>query len=116
MKHDLGMKFSKIKTLSLHSNSTINLVLRQQFAIHLIAAMSASRRIINIDETWLGMEDFRRMKWHQPGETNSVPRKLWSPRVSLILAFDSNGEHSLALSQSNTNSIVITLFIRGIVK
>ena len=56
------------------------------------------------------------MKWQLPGETNSFPKKTIAPRVSLLLAFDSNGESYLALSQSNTNSVVITLFIRGLVK
>jgi len=55
-------------------------------------------RIINIDETWLGMEDFRRMKWQLPGTTNSVPMKDWSPRISMILAFDSYGESYVALT------------------
>ena len=92
------MKFSKVKNISLHSNSTINLVLRQRFAIHLIHLMDAKKRIINVDETWLGMEDFRRMKWQLPGETNSLAKKLWTPRISLILAFDNNGESYLSLS------------------
>ena len=55
-------------------------------------------RIINIDQTWLGMEDFRRMKWQLPGITNSVPMKDWSPRISMILAFDNYGESYVALT------------------
>lgn len=62
------------------------------------------------------MDDFRRMKWMQPGSTNSVPKALWSSRVSMILAFDNFGESYVALSQSNTNSRVILLFIRDLVR
>ena len=76
----------------------------------------AKARIINIDESWLGMEDFRRMKWQVPGLTNSVPKKLWSPRISLLLALDNFGESYVALSQTNTNGPVFQLFIRGLVK
>jgi len=74
------------------------------------------KRIINIDETWLGMEDFRRMKWQAPDSTNSVPKKLWHPRISLILALDNRGESYIALSQSNTNQNVIMLFLRDLVR
>ena len=45
-----------------------------------------------------------------------MAKKAWAPRISIILAFDNHGESHLALSQSNTNSVVITLFIRGLVK
>ena len=29
--------------------------------------------ILNVDETWLGMSDFRKMKWFDKKETNSHP-------------------------------------------
>ena len=35
----------------------------------------AKKTIINVDETWLGMSDFRRMKWTLPGKQTSVPAK-----------------------------------------
>ena len=72
----------------------------------------AKTRVINIDETWLGMEDFRHMKWQLPKSKNSYVKKLWSPRISMLLAFDNFGESYVALSQSNTNSNVSLLFLR----
>ena len=79
-------------------------------------ALKTKTRIINIDESWLGMEDFRRMKWRVPGTRNSVSKKLWAPRISLILAMDNFGESYITVSQSNTNSGTILLFIRDLVR
>jgi hypothetical protein len=109
MKQDLGMKYAKIKTVSLHSNSVINLVLRQRFAIHLIQAMALTRRVINIDETWLGMGDFRRMKWQAPGTNNSVPAYQMAPRVSMFTALDTLGNVYVSLAQSNSNESMMSL-------
>ena len=63
MREELGMRFRKIKTVSLHSNSEKNLVLRQRWALEFLTQARKKRVFLNIDETWLGMSDFRRMKW-----------------------------------------------------
>jgi hypothetical protein len=63
MRDDLGMRFRKIKTVSLHSNSEKNLVLRQRWSLEFLAQTRKKKVFINVDETWLGMSDFRRMKW-----------------------------------------------------
>ena len=63
MKQDLGLKFKKVKNIPQHANSTTNLVLRQQWALLYLDLLPKKKRIISIDETWLGMEDFRRTKW-----------------------------------------------------
>ena len=63
MKKNLGLSYKKIKEIGVHTNSIKNLVLRQRFAIELVTLMNKGKRIINIDETWLGMSDFRHMKW-----------------------------------------------------
>ena len=87
-----------MKPISIHQNSIQNLVIRQQAALVYLRQYQKCRRIINIDETWLGMEDFRKMKWQASGTTNSVAKRLWQPRVSMILAFDNHGASYVALS------------------
>ena len=72
MREDLKMRYRKVVPVSVHGNSEKNLVLRQQFALKLIELLHQGKRLLNIDETWLGMTDFRRMKWMAPGTTNSV--------------------------------------------
>ena len=39
-----------------------------------------------------------------------------APRVSMILAIDNNGEAYVSLSQSNSNSSMMALFIKDLVR
>ena len=59
MKKDLNMSFRKIQAVSVRTNSEKNLVLRQQFAVNLIQVLKSGKRVLNVDQTWLGMSDFR---------------------------------------------------------
>ena len=72
MRKELGMKFKKVKAISLTANSERNLILRQQFALAFLRLNLREKVIINIDETWIGMSDFRRRKWCPAGSNNSV--------------------------------------------
>ena len=60
MRKDLGMRYKKVKAISVHTNSPKNLVCRQQFALKFLELLMGNKVIINVDETWLGMSDFRR--------------------------------------------------------
>ena len=74
MRHGLKMRFKKVVSISVAANSVRNLILRQQFAKVFLDLDFNKKTIINVDETWLGMSDFRRRKWRFPGTTNSVPK------------------------------------------
>lgn len=91
MKNDLNMRFKKILPISVNANSPKNLVLRQQFAIRFIEQLKFGMRIINIDETWLGMTDFRRRKWQYKDHSNSHPILQMQPRITLIAGVDTEG-------------------------
>ena len=56
------------------------------------------KTIINIDESWIGTNDFRRMNWAYRGKTNNLAAKNLSPRISMIVALDTRGEIFLSLS------------------
>ena len=114
MKQELGMSYRKITTVSLHSNSEKNLVLRQRWSLEFLAQARKKKTFINIDETWLGMSDFRRMKWQVPGTTNSVAKLEIAPRITMILALDTKGNVYLALAQANSNSDMMELFFRSL--
>lgn len=116
LRNELHMRFKKVKPVSVHANSKKNLVLRQQFALELIKQLHAGKTILNVDETWLGMSDFRRMKWCPYKDTNSVPVVQLQPRVSMIVALDTNGRVYLSLLQSNNNASTMDLFLRALVK
>ena len=114
MKQELGMRYRKIHTVSLHSNSEKNLVLRQRWALEFLALARKKKVFLNIDETWLGMSDFRRMKWQVPDTTNSVAKLDIAPRITMILGLDTRGNVFLALAQANSNSDMMELYFRGL--
>ena len=109
------MRFKKLVPISIHGNSAKNLVLRQQFAIHMIRLLQEGKRVLNLDESWIGMGDFRRRKWRAPGTTNSVAQLPIVPRISMIMALDSHGEVYLSLLQANSNGSVMDIFFRQLV-
>ncbi len=61
------------------------------------------------------MSDFRRMKWRARGSTNSVAMKQVAPRVSMIVALDSQGSVFLTLVQSNSNSKIMEIYLHELV-
>ena len=73
MVEEMGMSYRKIKPISVNENKDRNIILRQQWALRFLQQKKAVKYFLNIDETWLGMQDFRRMKWRVKGSTNSVP-------------------------------------------
>ena len=98
MKKDLGMKYRKIKPVSFHANSPQNIILRQQWTIEFLRLWASGKIFLNIDETWLGMSDFRRMKWQQYGTTNSLSTLVMSPRISMIAGIDTLGNTYVSLT------------------
>ena len=97
MKKDLGMRFKKIQSVSVRTNSEKNLVLRQQFAVNLIQVLNSGKRVLNVDQTWLGMSDFRKMKWRPKDSTNSIPKLSMLPRITMFVGLDTDGEVYLSL-------------------
>ena len=111
----MGLKWKRTKWISYNANSEKNLVLRQQFDLRMIDLLHQGFRILNIDETWLSDTMFIRRKWREHGSTNSVVGNSVSPRLSLILCFDSHGEVYLSMTQVNTNENVMCLFLSHLV-
>ena len=67
------------------------MIKRQSSAKILLNELRKGRRIINIDETWIGEMDYRRQKWRFRGQANTVSAKDVTPRLSLITAIDNFG-------------------------
>ena len=110
-RQEMGLKYKMIKNIAWQGNSERNMVLRQQFAIRMLALLQQGKRIINVDESWLSHTDFRRRKWKAHGMTNSVPRRNVNPRISCIGAVDTEGDVYLSLTQKNTDNMVMKLFL-----
>ena len=63
LRHDLGLRFRKVKTIPYQGNMQRCLVLRQKYALTMIEILLSGKRVLNIDETFLISTDFRRCKW-----------------------------------------------------
>ena len=74
-----------------------------------------TRVFLNIDETWLGICDFRRRKWRAQGTTNSVAALSLAPRVTMLTAVDTLGNVYFSLSQSNSNHGLFGIFMQQLV-
>ena len=92
------------------------MILRQHFGMAFLKIDLNKKTIINIDETWIGMSDFRRWKWTYPGRPNSVPKKNVLPRISMVVGIDTGGSVILSLYQVNSNSQVMELFFGSFIK
>jgi hypothetical protein len=113
---DLNLRYKRINSISWQGNSAKNKILRQQFAMTFLKLDLREKLVINVDETWLGMSDFRRMKWCSTGRSNSVPKKNLQPRISMITSLDTTGSVMLSLLQANSNSSVMELFFTNLMK
>ena len=116
MKKELGMSYTKITKVAIHANSVKNLFLRQRWAVKFLALTQKKTVFLNIDETWIDMSDFRRMKWKPKNSTNSNPIFMVWPRISMILGMDTLGNVYVTLTQSNSNQQVMELFFKDLVQ
>ena len=80
-----------------------------------MAEMQKGKRIINVDETWIGEMDFRRLKWRRPGDSNSVSGKDVTPRLSVIAAVDNYGGFYWTVLQAYVDREVFLVFISHLV-
>ena len=69
-------------------------------------------RVINVDESWLNGTRFLRRVWAPAGAPATITDKQVAPRISLIVALDTEGKIWFALTQANTDSDVMTTFLR----
>ena len=115
MRKDLRMRYKIVKPLSWMANSQKNLILRQRFALAFFEIDLQKKTVLNIDETWLGMSDFRRRKWRPHRHTNSVAKLTIAPRISMVAGIDSNGEVFFSLLQANSNSEVMLLVFQNLI-
>ena len=72
-------------------NSVRNVLLRQAWARRFLQPDLNNKIFLNIDESWIGQTDFRRMMWHEKGKSCSLPKKALNPRISLTVAIDTEG-------------------------
>ena len=67
----LGLRYKRVKRIAFKGNTDKNLYLRQRFGMRLIELLQAGKRVLGVDETWLGDTQFVRRKWAMKGSTFS---------------------------------------------
>ena len=78
--------------------------------------LDTDQRIINIDESWLNETNYTRMMWCPPSSPATMTSKSVAPRIALIAALDNNGKVYFSLTQTNTDSDVMMLFMQYLIK
>ena len=78
--------------------------------------MKKDKIIINIDESWLPQTFFKYHRWTKKAERSSIPCKEISPRISLIMALSSDGDIYSSITQVNTDSKIMSLYIKELCK
>lgn len=68
-----------------------------------------------MDETWLGMADFRRIKWQPKSMVNSLSFPTILPMISMIVGLDTEGLVYFSLTQANFNALIVEIFFRQLV-
>ena len=92
LKNRLGLTYGKLKRIESNANILKCLILRQQSGQKIIELLKQGIRFINIDETWINQKDFRRKSWRKYNKSNSIGVKAVSPRISFMVAFDTEGD------------------------
>ena len=78
--------------------------------------VKTKRRIINVDESALTFMDYRRKVWAPKDSSHGIRVRSVSPRISLIMAIDNQGTIYASLTTVNTDSTIMGLYIRELVK
>ena len=108
---EMRISYKKVKQVSMQTNSDKSLVLRQRWAMSILELPWRHTNLIGIDETWLGMSEFRRMHWRPMDRNWSVKAKAIQPRISMITAVDRLGQIWISLTMSNSNESMMGLFM-----
>jgi len=78
----------------------------------MLPMLEGKKRIINVDESWLNSTRFLRRLWAPANSATTFSDKQVAPRISLILAMDTEGRMWFALTHANTDSDIMTTFLR----
>ena len=85
------MGYRKAKIVTIQGNSERCLVQRQQFALRLLPLIESGKRVINVDESWLNQSKFVRRLWVPSDAAATYTDKQVAPRISLLMALDTDG-------------------------
>ena len=116
LKQDCNLRFGKVKKIANQANSLRNLYLRQQFGKKVLDLLGDDKRILNVDETWIGQTNFARAEWKD--RTMATSRRLnpVMPRITMIAALDNMGDLYISLLQQNSNQYSFCEYMKQLVQ
>jgi len=89
MKEKLKLSFRRIKRVAHAGNSERCKVLRHLYARKMFQLYSNQSHVVNIDESWIPVSDFRRRCWNIADDNNSMSDRPLGHRVNVIAAISS---------------------------
>lgn len=63
LKQDLHLRYKPLKRIAFKANSAQCLILRKLYAEKMIGLLEKGKRILNVDETWINLKNYRRRRW-----------------------------------------------------
>ena len=115
MHDELGLGYRLAKKVPVQANEPRCLILRQQYAMTMLDLLRNRKRILNIDETWINDTNYTRMMWCPPQTPATMTTRPISYRISMIAALDTEGCIYYSLTQANTDSDVMMIFLQYLV-
>ena len=115
LKQDCNLRFGKVKKISNQANSLRNLYMRQQFGKKMLDLLGDGKRILNIDETWIGQTNFARAAWRDRRGSSSRSLNPVQPRVTMIAALDNYGDLYVTLMLCNTHQYSFHKYLQELV-
>lgn len=109
------MRYKKVQKTAYQGNSQRSLVLRHLCAKDMLDILNGDMIVINIDESSFIEADYRRQKWRQRQETNSISQKDISPRINVFAAIDTEGRSYLSITQCINNHEIFCLYLSKLV-
>ena len=82
----------------------------------MLELLGEGKCIINIDESWINETNFTRKMWAQTKYKSTIPSQTVVPRLALIASLDTEGQVFFTLTQSTTDSDVLMVFFRYLIK
>ena len=82
----------------------------------MLELLGEGKHIINVDESWINETNFTRKMWAPYGSTGTLTSQIVAPRLVLIAALDTDGIVYLSLTQTTTDSDILMLFFRYLIR
>ena len=84
--------------------------------MRMIELLKEGRLILNVDESWVAQTNFTRKLWVPANAPATVTQAPVTPRLSLIVALDSEGRIFYSMTQAATDQNVMMIFLIKLVE